>query len=102
MPTDKGVMIYRRRIRKLSKDLEEGQDPPQPQKVKGQVVRTNGQDTILKAPRKNNNDKEYVKSICSSVMNMQFDLEDMPLKDRDNNIIENLKEMEARGSFDWR
>jgi hypothetical protein len=100
MPTDKGVMIYRRRIRKLSKDLEEGQDPPQPQKVKGQVVRTNGQDTILKAPKKKNNDKEYVKSICSSVMNMQFDLEDMPLKERDNNIIKNLRQMETRGSFD--
>ena len=100
MPTDKGVMIYRRRIKKLSKDLEEGKDPPQPQKAKGQVVRTNGQDTILKAPKKNNNDKEYVKSICSSVMNMQFDLEDMPLKERDNDIIKNLQEMEARGSFD--
>ena len=93
-------MIYRRRIKKLSKDLEEGQDPPQPQKVKGQVVRTNGQDTILKAPKKNNNDKEYVKSICLSVMNMQFDLEDMPLKERDNNIIKNLRQMETRGSFD--
>ena len=100
MPTDKGVMIYRRRIKKLSKDLEEGQEPPQPQKVKGQVVRTNGQDTILKAPKKNNNDKEYVKSICSSVMNMQFDLEDMPLKERDNNIIKNLQEMETKGNFD--
>ena len=100
MPTDKGVMIYRRRIRKLSKDLEEGKDPPQPQKAKGQVVRTNGQDTILKAPKKNNNDKEYVKSICSSVMNMQFNLEDMPLKERDNGIIKNLQEMEARGSFE--
>ena len=52
MPTDKGVMIYRRRIRKLTKDLEDGRDPPQPQKIKGQVVRTNGQDTILKAPKK--------------------------------------------------
>ena len=100
MPTDKGVMIYRRRIRKLSKDLEEGQEPPQPQKTKGQVVRTNGQDTILKAPKINNNDKEYVKSICSSVMSMQFNLEDMPLKERDNNIIKNLQEMEARGNFD--
>jgi len=100
MPTDKGVMIYRRRIRKLSKDLQEGKDPPQPQKAKGQVVRTNGQDTILKAPKKNNNDKEYVKSICSSVMNMQFNLEDMPLKERDNGIIKNLQEMEARGSFE--
>ena len=64
MPTDKGVMIYRRRIRKLSKDLEEGQEPPQPQKTTGQVVRTNGQDTVLKAPKINNNDKEYVKFIC--------------------------------------
>ena len=100
MPTDKGVMIYRRRIRKLIKDLEEGQDPPQPQKVKGQVVRTNGQDTILKAPKKKNNDKEYVKSICSTIMNMQFDLEDMTLNERDNIIIKNLQEMEERGSFD--
>ena len=102
MPTDKGVMIYRRRIRKLIKDLEEGKQPPQPQKIKGQVVRTNGQDTVLKAPKKNNNDKEFVKSICLSVMNMQFDLEDMPLKERDNNIIKNLHTMEKEGNFDRR
>ena len=102
MATDKGVMIYRRRIRKLIKDLEEGKEPPQPQKIKGQVVRTNGQDTVLKAPKKNNNDKEFVKSICLSVMNMQFDLEDMPLKERDNNIIKNLHKMEEEGNFDSR
>ena len=102
MPTDKGVMIYRRRIRKLIKELEDGNDPPQPQKNKGEVVRTNGQDTVLRAPKKSNNDKEYVRSICLSVMNMQFDLEDMPLKERDNNIIKNLHKMEERGSFDWR
>jgi hypothetical protein len=33
-------------------------------------------------------------------MNMQFNLEDMPLKERDNNIIKNLQQMEARGSFE--
>ena len=102
MPTDKGVMIYRRRIRKLIKDLEKGKQPPQPQKIKGQVIRTNGQDTVLKAPKKNNNDKEFVKSICLSVMDMQFDLEDMPLKERDNNIIKNLQKMEKEGNFDRR
>jgi hypothetical protein len=100
MPTDKGVMIYRRRTRKLIKDLEQGLEPPQPQKTKGEVVRTNGQDTVLKAPKRGNNDREYVKSICSSVMNMQFDLEEMPLKERDNSIIKNLQQMEARGNFD--
>ena len=67
MPTDKGVMIYRRRIRKLIKNLEEGKDPPQPQKTKGQVVRTNGQDTVLKAPKKNNNDKEFTLNLLCSI-----------------------------------
>ena len=100
MPTDQGVMIYRRRIRELSKDLEEGKDPPQPQKKKGEIVRTNGQDTVLRAPKRNKNDKEFVKSICSSVMKMQFDLEDMPLKERDDLIMKNLYKMEERGSFD--
>ena len=100
MPTDKGVMIYRRRTRKLIKDLEQGLEPPQPQKAKGEVVRTNGQDTVLKAPKRSNNDREYVKSICSSVMNMQFNLEEMPLKERDNSIIKNLQRMEAIDNFD--
>jgi hypothetical protein len=26
----------------------------------------------------------------------------MPLKERDNSIIKNLQQMEARGNFDWR
>ena len=42
-----------------------------------------------------------MRSICLSVMNMQFELENMPLKDRDNNIIKNLHNMEERGNFDW-
>ena len=100
MPTDRGVMIYRRRIRKLIKNLGEGQDPPQPQKIKGESVRTNGQDTVLRAPKRNKNDKEFVKLICSSVMKMQFEQEDMPLKERDNNIMNNLHEMEKSGNFD--
>ena len=100
MPTDQGVMIYRRKIRKLSKDLEHGKEPPQPQKIKGEVVRTNGQDTVLKMPKRNKDDKEFVKLICSSVMKMQFDLENMPLKERDINIMKNLYEMEERGNFE--
>jgi nitrite reductase/ring-hydroxylating ferredoxin subunit len=100
MPTDRGVMIYRRKIRKLSKDLEEGKDPPQPQKKKGEIIRTNGQDTVLRAPKRNKNDKKFVKSICSSVMKMQFDLEDMPLKERDDSIIHSLYKMEEKENFD--
>ena len=34
MPTDYGVMIYRRRIKNLIKSLKEGKEPPQPQQSK--------------------------------------------------------------------
>ncbi|MDC0216198.1 aromatic ring-hydroxylating dioxygenase subunit alpha [Candidatus Pelagibacter sp.] len=100
MPTDHGIMIYRRRIKKLVKILQEGKDPPQPQKKKGDIVKTNGQDTVLSAPKRNINDRKFIKSIGSAVIKMQFDLEDMPLKDRDSHIIKNLFEMEKSGNFD--
>ena len=101
MPTDKGVMLYRRGIKKLIKNLQEGIEPPQPQKIKGDTVRTNGQDTIIRAPKRNKNDKQFVKEICKSVLNIQFEHEDNSLIDRDKNIISKIKEMEERANFDF-
>ena len=101
MPTDKAVMLYRRGIKKLIKNLQEGIEPPQPQKIKGDTVRTNGQDTIIRAPKRNKNDKQFVKEICKSVLNIQFEHEDNSLIDRDKNIISKIKEMEERANFDF-
>ena len=99
MQTDHGIMIYRRRIRKLVKSLQQGKEPPQPQKKKGEIIKTNGQDTVLRAPKRNVDDRKFIKSIGSTVMKMQFDLENMPLKDRDSQIINKLSEMEKNGTF---
>ena len=98
MPTDYGVMIYRRRIRKFTKDLEKGKEPPQPQKRKGDVIKTNGQDTILRMPKRNIDDRRFIKSIGSTVMKLQFDAEKIPIKDRDNSIINQIKNMEKSGA----
>ena len=99
MPTDYGVMVYRRRIRKLVKSLGEGKEPPQPQQKKGDIVRTNGQDTVLRVPKRNIDDRKFIKSIGSAVMKMQFDAEKMSIKDRDNYIINKLSNMEKSGTF---
>ena len=99
MPTDQGIMIYRRRIRKLIKILQEGKEPPQPQKKKGEVVKTNGQDTILRIPKRNINDRKFIKSIGNAVMKMQFELDDMLIENRDDQIIKNLLKMEKSGNF---
>ena len=96
MPTDQGISIYRRHIKKLIKDLENGKVMPQPQQISGQAVRTNGQDTVLRIPEKKDDDRSYIRSIGEKVMKMQFDAEKMELDKRDNYIINNLKELEKK------
>jgi len=98
MPTDKGIMAYRRHIKKSIKALQEGIDPEQPQK-NGDVVKTYGQDTVLRVPKRNIDDRKFIKSIGSTVMKMQFEFEKTPNKDRDIFIIKELNNMEKKGAF---
>jgi hypothetical protein len=96
MPTDRGVSLYRRRIRRLVRNLGEGKAPPQPQQVAGEPVRTYGQDSVLRMPAKNGqDDRRLLKGTGRKVMNMQFEVEKMPLDERDATIIAGLKQIEA-------
>jgi nitrite reductase/ring-hydroxylating ferredoxin subunit len=99
MPTDKGILVYRRRIRQLIKDLENGKRMPQPQQVPGEAVRTNGQDTVLRIPQKESDDRKYIRSIGSAIMKMQFEAEQMSLDQRDKFIIDKLTNMEKSFSI---
>ena len=94
MPTDQGIVIYRRRIRQMIRDLKEGKRMPQPQQIPGEAVRTNGQDTVLFMPQKKDNERDFLRSVGSAVLKQQFDFEKMPLDERDNHIIKNLLKME--------
>ena len=94
MPTDKGILVYRRRIRQLIKDLENGKKMPHPQQVPGEAVRTNGQDTVLRIPQKESDDRKYIRTIGSAIMKMQFEAEQMSLDQRDKFIIDELAGME--------
>ena len=71
----------------------------QPQKNKGDIIKTNGQDTVLRVPKRNIDDRMFIKSIGSAVMKLQFDAEKMSIKDRDNHIITKLSKMEEKGAF---
>jgi len=98
MPTDHGIMAYRRHIRKSITSLQEGTDPQQPKK-NGDLIKTYGQDTVLRVPKRNIDDRKFIKSIGSAVMKLQFNTEKMPNKDRDSFIINELSNMEKSGSF---
>ena len=98
MPTDQGVMAYRKHIRKSIKALQEGIEPKQP-KNNGEIIKTYGQDTVLRVPKRNIDDRKFIKSIGSVVMKLQFDSEKMPIKDRDSFIINELSNMEKKRAF---
>ncbi|NNE22897.1 MAG: aromatic ring-hydroxylating dioxygenase subunit alpha [Rhizobiales bacterium] len=96
MPTDRGVSLYRRRIRRLVRDLQDGKPVPRQQQIDGQPVRTYGQDSVMKMPAKPGiDDRRFLKQLGRDVMNMQFEAEPKPLDERDATIIEALKQIEA-------
>jgi hypothetical protein len=45
-------------------------------------------------PQKNTSDREFLRSVGSSVLKMQFEAEKMPLEKRDQFIFDKLEEME--------
>jgi hypothetical protein len=53
----------------------------------------------LRVPKRNIDDRKFIKSIGSVVMKLQFDSEKMPIKDRDNFIINELSNIEKNGTF---
>ena len=99
MPTDRGISLYRRRVRKAIRDLaNEGIEPPQPVRRGDKSVRTYGQDTVLHLPPlRGQDDRSYLLRIGTAVMDMQFEHEDRSDSERDEAIIAGLKDMETSG-----
>lgn len=99
MPTDRGISLYRRRVRRQIRDLASGKEPPQPASFAGATVRTYGQDTVLHLPPKSGqDDRTYLRRIGETVMEMEFEHEkERDDAQRDEGIIAKLREIEADG-----
>ena len=97
MPSDRGISLYRRRVRKQIRDLAEGHEPPQPNRNHGHSVRTYGQDTILALPPTGGDDEEYLRRITEAVMDLEFEAEALPDSERDPVIFQRLRELEQNG-----
>ena len=79
--------------------MKKGKEPPQPQQKKDDIIKTNGLDTVLRVPKRNIDDRSFIKSIGAAVMQLQFDAEKMPLKKRDDHVISKLANIEEKGAF---
>lgn len=97
MATDRGVSLYRRRIRREIRNVEDGKSPRQPVAPDGASVRTYGQDTVLFAPVKDaETDRAYLHDLGLKVLALQFDLETSSDAQRDAEIFAGLQQLKVQ------
>ena len=97
VPSDKGIIQYRKRLRKLCRDLESGIKPEHVTALSPNPVPTYGGDTVLRIPA-SGDDRDLLTEIGERVMQIQFDAENMTGDDRDQQVIEAFKKYEAEAA----
>jgi hypothetical protein len=95
VPSDKGIIQYRKRLRKLCRDLEAGNEPTQVTDYWQSPIPTYGGDTVLRIPSTGAEDTALLREIGERVMQMQFDVEALSGSERDRTVIDALKVYEA-------
>ena len=92
VPGDRGVGMYRNRIRKFCRDLEKGESPPQPADLADGVIPTYGSDTILNIPQRDDQDETaLLRETNTKVMDIIFSNDHLDGENRDNEIIQSIQ-----------
>jgi nitrite reductase/ring-hydroxylating ferredoxin subunit len=95
VPSDKAIIQYRRKLRKLCRDLEQGIKPDQVSHHWPNPIPTYGGDTVLRIPQNGQDDSALLLEAGDKVMQIQFDAEALSGEARDSSVIEALKSLEA-------
>ena len=94
-PSDKGIIMYRKKLRKLCRDLAKGVKPEHTSDYWSNPVPTYGGDTVLNIPLDSKNDSDLLQEIDKAVMEIQFDAEALVGSERDKRVIQALKNLES-------
>jgi hypothetical protein len=97
VPSDKGLVMARRRLAAMARDLEAGKEPQHASDIWPGPVPTYGGDTVLHAPVGNGDDRKLLREVAAAVMEVQFEAENLTGTERDDQVIERLKRLEADG-----
>ena len=97
VPSDKGIAMYRRRLRRQVEALRQGREPQHAATRDGTAaVPTYGGDTVLRIPPAGD-DRTLLRKAGAEAMAIQFAAEGLAGEDRDRQVIEALKALEAAG-----
>jgi phenylpropionate dioxygenase-like ring-hydroxylating dioxygenase large terminal subunit len=97
VPSDKGIVLTRKRLRTLCRALRKGERPAQPTDHWPNPVPTYGGDTVLRLPPNGSDDGATLQRVGQAVMEAQFEAEGLTGAARDEAVIARLKRIEADG-----
>jgi nitrite reductase/ring-hydroxylating ferredoxin subunit len=97
VPSDKGVQMYRRRLRELIGALQDGKEPPHATSIWPNPLPTYGGDTVLTVPANGGDDRKLLQKVGMAVMDIQFAAEHLKGHERDEQVIAALKSLESEG-----
>lgn len=98
VPSDRGISMMRRHLRRACRALAEGTPPVQPADLAPGPVPTYGGDTVLRLPKAaGRDDSALLRAAADRVMEAQFAAEHLVGAARDAAVIAALRELEARG-----
>jgi len=92
-PSDLGIIQYRKKLRKLCRDLAKGIKPGHVHDFHANPVPTYGGDTVLNISVAED-DPALLQQVGDRVMNIQFDAEGLVGQERDKSVIQALKNFE--------
>jgi phenylpropionate dioxygenase-like ring-hydroxylating dioxygenase large terminal subunit len=95
VPSDKAIIQYRKKLRKLCRDLEQGVKPEHVTGIWKNPIPTYGGDTVLRVPADGKDDAALLNDIGERVMQIQYDAEDLVGDARDRQVIDAFKSLEA-------
>jgi len=97
LPCDRGVSLFRRKVRRLVRDLADGKRPPQPSELATGAIPTYGCDTVLRLPDTDGSGRRFLRAANDQVMALKFAAEALDAEARDRQIIEGLEALERDG-----
>lgn len=95
VPSDRGIVLYRKRLRRLIENLAKGEEPQQATEAWPQgPIPTYGGDSVL-AIAEQSDDRKTLRHTGQAVMEAQFSADDLPEPERVDQVVARLKAIEA-------
>ena len=96
MTSDQGVAMMRQRIREQIRTVSSGKHPYLASKLVGMPIPTYGGDSVLTIPKNKSDDDALLSKLAHEFVEIQFQVDGKPEKERIKVVIEKLKQIQLR------